>query len=113
MDGFVAGYALFSAGLTFCFCSETSPVTFEQYDFEEKWWQTYVEAHKIPRKGKTYCINEGNSAKWDQFVSTYVAQHLRGRSVRWMCKFVVVWFRYGLIRVGIGCMVADVHRPLL
>ena len=84
-----AGYALFSAGLIFCFCSNEEDVSFQQYDFEHKEWQTFIESHKMPRKGKTYCINEGNCAKWDSFIATFVAQNLRGRSVRWMCELAL------------------------
>mmetsp|Transcript_30867 Transcript_30867/g.49488 ORF Transcript_30867/g.49488 Transcript_30867/m.49488 type:complete len:335 (+) Transcript_30867:85-1089(+) len=91
-----AGYALFSSALQFAFSTKQTPVEMSQYDFGGKDWVVYIRDHKRPKKGKTYAINEGSCANWDNTISVFVAQHLRGRSVRWMC-----------------CMVADVSRQLL
>jgi len=92
-----AGYALFSSALTFAFCSDVTPLTFSQFDFENNIWVEYEKNHKQPKKGKTYAINEGNSANWDPTIQAFIANHMRGRrSVRWMC-----------------CMAADVHRQLV
>jgi len=95
-DLVASAYALFSAPLLFCFGDRKSSVSFFQYSFGNKLWEAIIQDHKIPEKGKTYCINEGNCGNWDRLISAYVAQCLRGRSVRWTC-----------------CMVVDVHRPLL
>jgi len=91
-----AGYALFSSALQFAFTTKETPVAFSQYDFATSEWVVFIADHKCPKKGKTYAINEGSCANWDPVVATFVAQHLRGRSVRWM-----------------SCMVSDVHRQLL
>jgi hypothetical protein len=88
--------AVYSAALQFVYATRAQPVRASQYVFGDKSWVTFIEDHKRPAKGKTYAINEGSSGNWCPVVSALVAQHLRGRSVRWMC-----------------CMVADVHRQLL
>jgi len=91
-----AGYALFSSALQFAYCTRTKPVHLSQYSFVDKDWVIFLDNVQQPKKGNTYAINEGSCANWDDIVATFVAQHLRGRSVRWMC-----------------CMVADVSRQLL
>eukprot|EP01083_Nonionella_stella_P216919 779140_1 len=56
---------------------------------------------KIPKKGKIYSVNEGNSRSWDPIIQEYIAK----------CKDPKIGkpkkARY------IGSMVADVHRTLL
>lgn len=91
-----AGYAIFSTALQFCFTTKNTPVELSQYNFQDEGWFVYDKDFKRPKKGKTYAINEGSVGNWDSTISTFVSQHLRGRSVRWMCS-----------------MVADTHRQLL
>ncbi|GBG31089.1 Fructose-1,6-bisphosphatase 1 [Hondaea fermentalgiana] len=91
-----AGYALFSTALQFAYCTRDLPVHMSQYNFVDNDWVKYLDNFSQPKKGKTYAINEGSCANWDEITATFVAQHLRGRSVRWMC-----------------CMVSDVARQML
>lgn len=54
---------------------------------------------KIPKKGKIYSINEGNSKYWDKAIREYISSRKNsdeGCSLRY-----------------VGSMVADVHRTLL
>ena len=53
---------------------------------------------KIPKKGKTYSINEGNSLFWEESTNVYLEQFKNNESVK---------SRYA------GCIVADVHRILV
>lgn len=57
---------------------------------------------KIPKKGKIYSVNEGNTKNWDAPTAKYVEQ----------CKFPKDGSSPKSLRY-IGSMVADVHRTLL
>ncbi|KAJ9675583.1 hypothetical protein PVL29_024485 [Vitis rotundifolia] len=57
---------------------------------------------KIPKKGKIYSVNEGNTKNWDAPTTKYVEQ----------CKFPKDGSSPKSLRY-IGSMVADVHRTLL
>lgn len=93
-DGIVgAGYALFSSCLQFVWAE--SSVEMSMWKPSTQAWVTTAHQHKIPPKGKTYAINEGNANNWHMDVSTFVQTHCRGKSVRWA-----------------ACMVLDVHREL-
>jgi fructose-1,6-bisphosphatase I len=58
---------------------------------------------KIPPKGKTYSINEGNAAFWDAGTERYVA-HLKEKDVETNRPYSM---RY------VGTLVADFHRTLI
>eukprot|EP00948_MAST-09A_sp_MAST-9A-sp1_P004248 g4248.t1 len=94
-DMVAAGYALYGTALQFVFGSVASPLTLRQYDFKQAQFRTIIEDHKMPDKGKTYCINEGRSVDWYPHIEFFIEKHMKGRSIRWM-----------------ACMVSDVHRPL-
>lgn len=58
---------------------------------------------QIPRRGKTYHVNEGNFAEWDDAVKQYVSDLKNGKTRSGQS--------YGLRYIG--AMVADVHSVLL
>jgi len=95
-DMVFAAYGIHAAALLFV--STGNPgVNMERYDRKAGCFVTVKENIKIPNKGKTYCINEGNSKNWSATISDLVAKlKSEKRSVRWA-----------------ACMVSDVHRPLL
>jgi len=96
-DLIAAGYTLFSTALQFVWTnSRKGPTSLHQYDFKRKVWGKVLTNHTQPTKGKTYCINEGSAKNWTPAIGTFIANFMKGRSIRWMC-----------------CMVADVHRPLM
>lgn len=66
----------------------------------------FVRSHRrmrIPARGRTYSVNEGNSSKWEPGVRRYV-EYLRGVDVATGRPYSA---RY------VGSLVADVHRTLL
>ena len=58
---------------------------------------------RIPARGRTYSVNEGNSSKWERCVQRYV-EHLRAADVATGRPYSA---RY------VGSLVADFHRTLL
>lgn len=58
---------------------------------------------RIPSRGKTYSINEGNAASWDDGTERYVA-HLKEKDVETNRPYTS---RY------VGTLVADFHRTLI
>lgn len=104
-DLVAAGYALYSAALQFVWSTissgdgdenKTRGLGIEQFDFRKRNWDEVMRRHRRPAKGKTYCINEGSASNWLVDIQTFISDHMKGRSIRWM-----------------ACMVADVHRPLM
>lgn len=66
----------------------------------------FVRSHggiRIPARGRTYSVNEGNSARWDPAVRRYI-EHLRAADVATGRPYTA---RY------VGSLVADLHRTLL
>src|SRR5262245_57264676 len=57
----------------------------------------------MPRRGKSYSINEGNAAYWDEGTERYVA-HLKEKDVETQRPYSL---RY------VGTLVADFHRTLI
>jgi len=89
-----AGYTIFSTSLQFIFAKEI--VNMHRYNFDTQKWCCYMNHHGIPNKGKIYSLNEGISNTFYDDISSFVANHMKGRSLRWM-----------------SCMVTDVHRSLM
>src|SRR6185295_4676131 len=58
---------------------------------------------KMPKRGKSYSINEGNAASWDAGTSKYVS-HLKEKDVESNRPYSM---RY------VGTLVADFHRTLI
>jgi len=92
-----AAYAVHSATMLFTFSWMKDRPSMERYNFRDQTWNMVKKTIKIPHKGKTYCINEGNIRKWDPLTRKFIGKLKEtGRSTRWS-----------------ACMVSDVHRPLL
>jgi len=66
----------------------------------------FVRSHqgiRIPARGRTYSVNEGNSPRWDPSLRRYI-EHLRATDVASGRPYTA---RY------VGSLVADLHRTLL
>ncbi len=66
----------------------------------------FVRSHqgiRIPARGRTYSVNEGNSPRWEPSVRRYI-EHLRATDVATGRPYTA---RY------VGSLVADLHRTLL
>jgi len=98
-DMCAAAYGVHGASLLFCgahLADEEGPVL-ERFNQSSNGWLPVRSDIKIPSKGKTYCINEGNTRNWTSWTTGFVTRlKAEKRSIRWG-----------------ACMVMDVHRPLL
>eukprot|EP01061_Rhynchopus_euleeides_P002442 TRINITY_DN11875_c0_g6_i1.p2 TRINITY_DN11875_c0_g6~~TRINITY_DN11875_c0_g6_i1.p2 ORF type:complete len:304 (+),score=116.33 TRINITY_DN11875_c0_g6_i1:432-1343(+) len=91
-----AGYAVFGAATSFVVASREEGVTVYTLCPSIQRFKATQRRHMIPPKGKVYACNEGLQATWSTERSRQWAEHMRGRSVRWM-----------------ACMVSDAHRILM
>lgn len=98
-DMVCAAYGVHGASLLFCgaHLSDTTGPVLERFDQTGRNWVPVRRDIQIPAKGKTYCINEGNTRNWSSWTTGFVTRlKAEKRSIRWG-----------------ACMVMDVHRPLL
>lgn len=96
-----AGYAMYGSSTQLVYSSGNGVDIFTFDPTIGEFLLTY-EKIKIPRRGKIYSINSGNSYKWDEGLRNYV-RHLLSPSDDGLRPFSL---RY------VGTMVADIHRTL-